>query len=302
MATIVLTVALVIGVGAGPASGATGDVVTTIFADRSGTACADSGPPNYSIPGYWTGIAFDGTNLILSCHDDSNLVFVRPQDGSQVRVLAVTGAVDLGAMAFDGKTGTLWICNDGEVGTVDLTTGAYTGVFDTTNECLDGLAFDGEDDTLWASGDVHTTVEHYSSTGTLLNSYPIDLGGIGNSGLAVGGQFLYLGNNGGAEIYEGDKALAATTLFIDSTKTGDRRVEDLECDNLTFAAQGQAVIWAQDAYDNIITAYEIPDGNCFFGGGVVPTTEPPPTEPESPSTSTPAPTASAASTQPRFTG
>lgn len=294
-----IIVGLVVGMGMLPAQGATGDVVTTIYADRSGTACADSGPPDYSIPGYWTGIAFDGTNLILSCHEDSNLVFINPTNGAQVRILAVTGASDLGAMAFDGKTSTLWVCSGEDVGTINTTTGAYTMAFTTDTGCLDGLAFDGSDGTLWASGDAETTLVHYSTAGDTLDTFPVQLGNYGNSGIAVGGQFLYLGNNGGAEIYESTKDLTAPTLFIDSVKTGDRRVEDLECDNLTFAAQGQAVIWAQDAYDNIINAYEIPEGNCFFGGGVTPTTEPPVTEPPSSATTA---AAAAAATSPKFTG
>ncbi len=294
-----LLVGLVVAVGVSPANGATGDTVTTIYADRSGTACADSGPPDYSIPGYWTGIAFDGTSLILSCHSDLNLVYVNPLNGAQVKILAVTGATDLGAMAFDGKTSTLWVCDGEDVGTVNVTSGAYTKAFTTTTGCLDGLAFDGSDGTLWASGDADTTVKHYSTAGAEIGSFTVDLGGYGNSGLAVGGSKLYLANNGGAEIYESDKTLASPTLFIDSTKTGDRRQEDLECDNLTFSSQGKAVIWAQDAYDNIINAYEIPEGNCFFGGGVTPPTEPPPTEP--PTTPTTA-AAAAAATSPKFTG
>jgi hypothetical protein len=299
LGVVALLAGLVVAVGVAPAQGATGDTVTTIFADRSGTACADSGPPDYSIPGYWTGIAFDGTNLILSCHSDQNLVFVRPTDGSQVRILAVTGSEDLGAMAFDGKTSTLWVCDGEDVGTINVTSGQYTKAFTTSTGCLDGLAFDGSDDTLWASGDADTTVKHYSLTGTELDSFTVDLGGNGNSGLAVGGQFLYLANNGGAQIYESTKDVTSPSLFIDTDKTGGRRQEDLECDNLTFASQGKAVIWAQDAYDNIINAYEIPEGNCFFGGGVPPTTEPPATEPPSSATTA---AAVGASTAPKFTG
>ena len=68
---------------------------------------------------------------------------------------------------------------------------------------------------------------------------------------------------------------------------------------LTFAAQGQPVIWAQDAYDNIIKAYEIPEGNCFFGGGVTPTTEPPATDPRARRRQRPR---GSAATSPKFTG
>ncbi|MBI2132631.1 MAG: hypothetical protein HYT99_07455 [Candidatus Tectomicrobia bacterium] len=46
-----------------------------------------------------------------------------------------------------------------------------------------------------------------------------------------------------------------------------RRLEDLECDDITFAGLGVGAMWSQDAYDRIINAWEIPAGLCAFGGG-----------------------------------
>ena len=261
---------------AGPVGGATGDKTSTIVADRTGTTCVpDTGAdPDGDIRGdpfgfnYWTGIAFDGTNLILSCHEDPILTFVNPTSGAQVKLLTTTDTSDLGALAYDKGRATLWACNGEDVGQINLSTGAYTKAFTTSNGCLDGLAYDGADDTIWASGDAESTVEHYSISGTSLGSTDISgkLGNCGNSGIAVGGEKLYLANNGCSEVYEVSKDFTTSTLFIGTDKTGNRRVEDLECDNVTFASQGKTVIWSQDAYDNILTAYEIPAGVCGFGG------------------------------------
>jgi len=299
---VVLTAFGVVFAVAGPVGGATGDTTSTIVADRTGTHCVPNtgGAPDGDIRGdpfgfnYWTGIAFDGTSLILSCHEDPNLTFVNPTSGAQVKLLATTGTSDLGALAYDLGRGKLWACNGEDVGLIDLATGAYAAVFTTSNGCLDGLAYDGSDDTIWASGDAESSFEHYSSTGTPMGSTDIDgkLGSCGNSGIAVGGANLYLANNGCSEIYEVSKDFVTSTLFIGTDKTGGRRVEDLECDNVTFAAQGKTVIWSQDAYDNILTAYEIPAGVCGFGGA------PPAAAPEP----APQPAAEPVALQPNFTG
>jgi len=287
---------------AGPAGSVTGDTTSTIVADRTGTTCVPNTgePANGDIRGdpfgfnYWTGIAFDGTSLILSCHEDPILTFVNPTSGAQVKLLTTTGTTDLGALAYDKGRGMLWACNNGDVGLVDLATGTYTKVFTASDDCLDGLAYDGSDDTIWASGDAQSSIQHYSSTGSPLGSMDLSgkLGNCGNSGIAVGGANLYLANNGCSEIYEATKDLATSTLFIGTDKTGNRRVEDLECDNVTFASQGKTVIWSQDAYDNILTAYEIPAGVCGFGGA-------PPAPPAPP---VEGPAAEPVAVTPNFTG
>ena len=112
----------------------------------------------------------------------------------------------------------------------------------------------------WASH-----VEHWTTTGTLLSSTPVTgmTGSCGNSGIAVGGAKLYLANNGCSEIYEVAKDFSSSTLFA----SFPARLEDLECDNITFASSGKAAIWSIDAYDNILNAWEIPTGACLFGGG-----------------------------------
>ncbi len=252
--------AVLIGVP-GTAGAANGDNLRTIIADRTGTDCAsfDAAGDHASVG---VGIAFDGTNLLISCYSDNTVTAINPADGSQIAVHNIVGASSLGALAWDNGRGLLWACSGfNTAGTIDLSTNLYTPVF-TTVGCFDGLAYDASDDTIWASEDVSPSVEHFTITGTQLSSNPVTLGGCGNSGIAVGGPLLYLANDGCSEIYTSDKAFsAAPALFA----TFPRRLEDMECDNVTFPGLG--AIWSIDAYDNILNAWEIPAGTCSFGGG-----------------------------------
>jgi hypothetical protein len=253
---------------ASPVAAANGDNLRTFIADRSGTVCASvDAAGNMSGHGFGgnvfalgVGVAFDGTNLLLSCFNDNTVTAVSPANGAQVVIHQIIGASSLGALAWDNGRGLLWACSaSSTIGTISLLTNVFVPVF-SSGGCFDGLAYDGSDDTIWASADANPTVRHYSTTGTLINTYSV---GINNSGIAVGGDLLYLANDGGQQIYTAPKSLSPLTLFA----SFPRRIEDLECDNLTFAAATKGAIWSVDAYDNILNAWEIPFGSCLFGGG-----------------------------------
>ena len=239
---------------ASPVAAANGDLLRTITADKTGAPCSIQ-----------TGVGFNGTNLLLSCWYNNKILVISPADGSQIAAHSITGATGFGALAWDNGTGLLWACNMGtggyEVGTISLVTDTYTPAF-TSQGCIDGLAYDGSDNTIWASFDAAPTVQHYTTSGTLLSSHAISLGGCpNNSGIAVGGANLYLANDGCSQIYTVAKDFSTETLFA----TFPARLEDMECDNVSFP--GKTVIWSQDAYDSILNAYEIPNGSCNFGGG-----------------------------------
>ena len=164
----------------GRAGAATGDTLRTISADQSGTACVGGG--------IGVGLAFDGTNLLVSCYFDSTVVAVSPVNGAQMigGVHAIVGASSLGALAWDSGRNVLWACSGfSTIGTIDLSTNVFTAAFGSA-DCFDGLAYDASDDTLWASPDASMPINHYSVTGTLLGSFTTSLGGYGNSGIAVG--------------------------------------------------------------------------------------------------------------------
>ena len=216
-----------------------------------------------------TGIAFDGTNLIMSCWDHNNLDFLNPVDGSLDHTLDIPGYSGLHANAWDGSRNKLWQCAEhNKVLLVDTSDGSSVLYTHDGIQCTDGLAYDGSDDTLWISPDVSGTIYHYKingdSTLTQIGSFSLSgkIGNCGNSGIAVGGEKLYLANNGCSEIYEVTKDLSSSTLFASFPE----RLEDMECDDITFASQGVGAIWSQDAYDRKINAYAIPQGQCGFGG------------------------------------
>jgi hypothetical protein len=215
-----------------------------------------------------TGIAFDGTNLIISCWFRSSLDYVDVTTGALVKTVNLTcsGCTfgSLGAMAWDQSRGKIWICSEPNVDLIDPVTGIATQQFSTPG-CIDGLAFDGSDGTLYTSPDANANVSHWSNTGTLLGTTNVgaNLGGPGNSGIAVGGAKLYLANNGGQQIYEVAKDFSTYALFA----SFPQRLEDLECDDVTFASQGTGAIWVIDAFDRTLNAYAIPQGACNFGGG-----------------------------------
>ncbi len=212
-----------------------------------------------------TGIAFDGTHLMVSCWSYNVIDLLSPVDGSLVGSKAIAGFPGFGALAWDGTRNMLWACNSGteEVVLIDMTAGTGVTKFPSQG-CIDGLAYDGSDDTIWASPDVASTVTHYSTTGTVLGSFNISghLGSCGNSGIAVGGSQLFLANNGCSQIYTANKDGTNFALFA----SFPARLEDLECDDKTFASQGVGAIWSIDAYDRTLNAWETPAGLCGSGG------------------------------------
>jgi len=215
--------------------------------------------------GVGTGIAFDGDSLYLSCWGSATLHKVDPATHLSEGSITLSGVSDIGAMAYDGTRDRLWVCSGGStVRAFNLSTGAADPSLASFSVagCIDGLAYDGSDDTIWTSPDANTTTSHYAIDGSTISGFAnaSQLGGNGNSGIAVGGEDLYLANNGGSQIYRVEKDFSASTLLA----TFPRRIEDLECDELTFAPK--SAIWAQDAYDRILTAYEIPVGSCDHGG------------------------------------
>src|SRR4029077_14621796 len=153
----------------------------------------------------------------------------------------------------------------------------------------DGLAFDAgnpldpADDALWWSYDVDWGVyklsiaggielEHFDVRGpdgipgTADDIHP-DLSRCGNSGIAVGGENLYLGTDGCNSIIRVNKD---TKRFVDVLATVDQRPEDLECDPMTCAPK--EVMWVRQIEDaNHVPAIEIEPRTCGVGGAPGPT-------------------------------
>jgi hypothetical protein len=223
------------------------------------------------------GIAFDGTNLIVSCwYGPHRLNYLDPATGALVKTLDITSSDPsffvrtLGALAWDQSRGKIWVCTGMDasiVALIDPATGIATPMFKVPG-CQTGLAFDGADGTIWTSPDESPSIRHYSTSGILLgmaNVEPI-LGFFGTSGIAVGGAKLFLANgnhSGSSQVYEFAKNFSTSSFFSNVAATPG----DLECDEITFAAQGTSALWVVGKWDRQINAYALPQGACNSGGG-----------------------------------
>jgi uncharacterized repeat protein (TIGR01451 family) len=261
---VAAALALLSLVSVGTASAAPGDILRTINVTPA-PACGVS-----------LGVAFDGAELMTSCTGDSNITRVDRANGNVLGTIAIAGVIDgtIDAISWDAKNNLLWLADSSHnvysaVLNKTLGTGLATfrfqhmlGGFSFT----DGLAFDGTDDSIWFSPDVSPTIYHYTQAGVLLGTRSGVLGNCNNSGLVVAdATTLYMANNGCGEIWKGDKAGTTTTFFA---SLSGKRVEDLECDNTTFAPK--SAIWSKDAFDFELNAFEVTAGQCAQGGVVNP--------------------------------
>jgi hypothetical protein len=144
----------------------------------------------------------------------------------------------------------------------------------------DGIALDGSDDTLWLSGDVSTTVEHYTTAGAFLGQIVPKADAVGTplgdiSGVVAGnGNRLLLGHNpaaGGTDIFQVQKTDGA---FISGFAVGDKRVEGLECDTVNFPQVAPNVaLWVRDygqfpSIPSHMDVFELDPGTCTCPGTV----------------------------------
>lgn len=264
-----------------PAKGATGDLLNTITVNPA-PSC-----PNFLLG---VGIAFDGSELMVTCWTTFEVTRVDPTNGSNLGKYTITGMLPgdggIGAISWDGDASQLWVTSSmsspQHVYRVKLdktlSIGVATLAFTHTlggYALVDGLAYDGTDKSIWFSPDVSDKIWHYDQAGLLLgikSGLCAALGGFCNSGVAIAdSKTIYLANDGGKQVYSWNKAFTGSpTLFIQ----GKARLEGLACDGTTFASKNVAALWTKDAYDWILNAYEVPAGQCAQGGVVqaVPTT------------------------------
>jgi hypothetical protein len=258
--TLAVATAFAAALAAAPAAQArTGDRLRSFAAANPGNCPAS------------TGLAFDGQRLLITCLTAPTIDVVSRRTGALVRTITVKGRRGLAAAAWDGSRRRLWACDapagnspaqDVDVVLVDPTTGDSALRFPTAG-CHDGLAYDGTDDTLWVSPDMSPTVYHYRLDGTLIERFDVVqrrlLGGAGNSGIAVGGNFLLLATPGG-EVYQLPKTFAASNLVV----RDGRNLEDLECDGSSFSPRN--AVWVQEASSRRLDAFEVPARTCGTGG------------------------------------
>ncbi len=242
--------------------------------------------------GIGVGIAYDGTNLWYSCvSNQTDLFRADPTTGMVSASYQLKGG--LGALSYDATRNVIWAGNGGgssvpgAIYKITLDAGKnVTGIttqFNVTGGFLsgidDGLAFDARnladpnDDVIYYSPDGAKIIRVFNLSGTEVEnftwagnaSYQISYY---NSGLAIGGDLLYEGSNGGSHVWVVNKTNPTVEIFNFSTAVaGDPnfRDEDLECDINTFAPID--VMWSKEAYSPMRAhAFEIPKGSCGVGG------------------------------------
>jgi hypothetical protein len=286
---IVMTAGVALAAAAAFPGAALAAVPSTLAFNHNGTACA-SKPGTNSLPTGMsqTGIAFDGSRLLVSCWGDTTITSFSPSSPSTSTVTTVHGTMigggavkAFGALAYDRGSGTLWACasasNAGsgspenkmsEVGTINLSTATYTPVF-TSHGCDNGLAFDfgttpARAHTLWTSADIATTIYNYSTSGTQLASQSVSslLGAsAANSGIAIGGGNFYLANpqTTTKRVYQVAPDFSSSTQVLSSS----HRYEDMECDDVTYGSQ--TVIWVMWFNQNVLKPLKI-SGTCTSSG------------------------------------
>jgi hypothetical protein len=234
-----------------------------------------------TISGTGVSVAVDCQAVIYYTLSGSNNLYKMDKNGTDlgsVPIVTAAGApLVIDEMAWDETRQVLWgqlhDSNPVDVYTINPTTGvatfAFTSATGSVGTFRDGLAYDGTDDTLWISGDVSTTIEHYTSAGALLGSItPKDAAGgtLGSiSGVVVGvGDLLYLGRDGFVEIVQVKKSNGD---FIASfASPGGTRDEGLECDASSFAPT--LALWSREFnFPGHVDAIEIEAGTCECGGG-----------------------------------
>src|SRR4051812_21091146 len=249
--------AMLAAVVAVPAAAAPGDNLRQFTAALGARRAAGAAAPAAAAPGdnlrQFTaanpsncsanvGIAFDGTNLLLTCLGNNGVDVVSTSDGSLVRTVTMTGHKGLAAAAWDGGRGRMWFCDapagnspasDTDVWLGNMADGTSQKMFASAG-CHDGLAYDGSDDTLWMGPDEGDVIYHYRPDGSLIQQFSgiaAKLGGKGKSGIAVGGDKLFIANDGASQSYTGAKDFSSSTLLA----TFPRRLEALGCGDTTVA-------------------------------------------------------------------
>lgn len=248
--------------GIGPVSAATGDQLAYFDATSVDVpACASTNG---------SGVAHDGTNLILSCWDSNVLERVSGTWGSFANAgpITITGlsAGGLGALDWDPGRQKLWACNrDQQVVLIDMTAGSVVQSFAVPGAgCTDGLAYDASDDSLWmtkSANDDNWVIYHYKANGTFLAQFDVDplaIFAYPPSGIAVACNQLYISGHDQTHVLVGPKTLGSATAFF-QPDPNNAFMSDLTLDSHSFS--GKSALWVLDRNSRRLWAAELPDCN-----------------------------------------
>lgn len=224
-------------------------------------------------------VAFDGEILYYGLDSLSSVLKRATTNGVQLNDLILNGC-NVDAITFDFTRNILW-ASDGStdpktIYTIDPNTGICTQEFTFSanpapcgGSCgtIDGISYDYTDDTLWLSFDQSPKIFHFDLNGISLPTLLIDTSPDSfmpdcsnqNSGIATGGDILYLAHLSCKQVFKFDKnGNRISSFFVDLP-----RIEDMTCDNITFAEYGTDALWVTDPTNGDLVAFAVDQGTCF---------------------------------------
>ncbi len=154
----------------------------------------------------------------------------------------------------------------------DLPINSATGdsFFSELKCTISGLVYDENNDEIWISGDRNRNLALFRPDGTFvkgLDAASVHITLLAASGLAIGGDKLYLANDGCDICGDVFRSRVDTDplLMIDQFTNGGLSEQDMACDPNTFAPTD--VMWVRTDprglnANDLITAYEIEPGGC----------------------------------------
>jgi hypothetical protein len=234
--------------------------------------------------------SFDGTYYITTfnanqptCTSSTLGIYAPPAGGNGVALLVSqktvvdtsNNPVQISAVDWDAGRALLWGVNgstNGKAWLIDLGDKMLSGPATATLEfnynvpgsaLIDGLAYDFvAGDVLHISPDVSAGWWSFSATGTPMGMVTVK-NQAGNadglvSGLAIGSSnTMYVARDGTGEIRRVNKSNGS---FVSAFATTNFRVEDLTCDQTTYAPK--EAILAKDAFGSSYAAFEVEPGTC----------------------------------------
>jgi hypothetical protein len=244
-----------------------------------------------SIAGNGRAVAFDSsTGSLYYTLFPFTQIFVT--DANNTPASFFDPGITFGALSWDAGRGVLWggAYQLDQLGNVyqiapDGTTAFQFNFVPPGGNCygqvqgaIDGLAYDASDDSLWISDDAAFQLHHVGTDGTLIASFPVPndprSGNQGcNTGIAVDGDFLWLGITSGPDQPPYDVIQVAKsdpTTIVQSFAFGDADepgVEGLAIDTVTVP--GGIGLWTNEFSSgaNMLKLWDISSGAGVLANG-----------------------------------
>ncbi len=288
-----------------------GTLAFVLIAGFTSPAFAGGGPPaegsflqSFNSGVFSVGMGFDGQFFYIPNGISSNSLNIYDINGNLQGVLPLTCTI--GNLSYDASNNVFWAgdvlpnfqtpATSIPIWTIDPNTGNCTPQFDalpamnangactspggTVSACqwpFDGIDYDERDGTVRISPDGTTIIYNFNVDGTFASSFgPInttpECGFDFSSGIATGvSNILYSGTDGCSEVIKFNKDTGAK---LGSFPIVAVRNEAMECDNVTFKANGHEAIWVKDL-NGLVQSFVVSTGTCtlipqLVGGELLP--------------------------------